>query len=629
MDAKELNRMLTERAESVCRMLFPNGKSRGREFSVGSINGEPGESLKVSISGSKQGVWSDFASGGDMKGDMLDLWRLARGLSISDAIREVKSYLGVSDPVLTVPKKREYRKPKQPSGAKKCAPDSPVTVYLTTERCLDPAVIRKYMVGSLDNVGPFKNWERQQPIPGPWIVLPFMRDNELIGVKYLHVNRRDGKKFTLVEPDCAPTLFGWHAIPDDARTVVLCEGEIDALSLYQYGHPAMSVPFGGGKGDKQQWVDYDWEHLERFDTIYLCMDNDDEGRAAVTELINRLGQHRCMIVTLPQKDANECLQKGVTVEEINECFENAKSVSPDELKPANHFYSQVLDEFYPAGGELPGCKTPWVNVPFRFLRGEVSVVTGVNGHGKSLMWGYIMLHAMRQGERACVASLEMRPAKTLHRMVRQATALRRPPHYEIKACLDWMTDRLWLFDLVGTGKVDRLLEVFTYAHRRYGINHAIIDSMLKCGIGEDEYNKQKELMEKLCDFSNRTGVHVHLVCHPRKADDETPAGKMDVKGTGALTDLAFNVFSVYRNKHKESQVNTYRESGQLPKGCQSEEELFSQADAVLFIHKARNVEECEGFYKLYFDRDSWQYLRGATEPPCILWGDDAGEQAPF
>jgi twinkle protein len=62
-------------------------------------------------------------------------------------------------------------------------------------------------------------------------------------------------------------LFGWQAIPDDARDVVICEGEIDALSWAAYGFPAMSVPYGGGGGDKQAWIESEYDRLERFERI--------------------------------------------------------------------------------------------------------------------------------------------------------------------------------------------------------------------------------------------------------------------------------------------------------------------------------------------------------------------------
>lgn len=619
MEVAEISRRLSERAEAVANMLLPGGRTKGREFEAGSVDGQEGKSLKVCIAGSKQGVWSDFASGEG--GDLLDLWRLAKGISLSDAIKEAKDYLGISDPTFTTPKKKSYRRPQAPP-AKQLSSQSPVNEYLTGQRAIKQEILDRYKIGQQQEIADWPGREGKPPMKGPWIVFPYMRDNELLGVKYLHLQRRDGKKFTLVEPGCEPTLFGWHAIDDSARVVAICEGELDAPSLYQYGWPAMSVPFGGGGGNKQQWVDSDWDHLARFEKIYLCLDTDEAGREGTQELVQRLGMHRCLIVELPRKDANKCLTDGVSKEEIDQCFKNAKALEPEELRAAKSYHQEILDEFYPAGGELPGWSMPWEGVPFRFLRAELSIITGINGHGKSQTWGQLMNCAMQQGERVCVASLEMKPRKTLYRMVRQAVAKRSPKHSEISDCLDWMDNKLWLFDMVGTGKMDRLLEVFEYAFRRHGVMQFVIDSLMKLGLSEDDYRGQKVIIEKLCDWVNTTGAHVHLIAHPRKGEDESPAGKMDIKGTGAITDLAFNVFSIWRNKTKEETVKDFMETGVLPDGV-TEDSLREAPDGRLFISKSRNVEGCEGRYNLFYDNDSMQYLRRPTECPRVIYEKDA------
>ena len=46
----------------------------------------------------------------------------------------------------------------------------------------------------------------------------------------------------------------------------------------------------------------------------------------------------------------------------------------------------------------------------------------------------------------------------------------------ITDCMEWLSDKIWIFALVGTGKVDRMLQVFEYAFRRHGIKHFLIDS---------------------------------------------------------------------------------------------------------------------------------------------------------
>jgi len=611
----EIVQTMNSQAEQIAHYLLPNGKIEGREWVVGSIGGEAGRSLKVCVSGSKVGIWGDFQAG--LSGDLLDLWREVRYFSNNrDALVEVKAYLGIKDPAFEPMKQKQYRRPVAPVGAKKIKAGSPVMDYLINERKLTPEAIAAYQIGEISQVGPWESWnDKKNGKPatawkGPWIVFPFFRGGELLNIKYLHVERPNGKKQTLVESNCEPTCFGWQVIAKDAREITICEGEIDAPSLYVYGRPALSVPFGGGNGDKQQWVNWDWEFLETMETIYLCLDDDEAGKIGTAELINRLGAHRCKIVTLPRKDANKCLTDGVTREEIDTAFANAVMIEPDELKRANYYTAEVLSEFYPSGGKQPGFDMPWLKIPFRYQRGEISTYTGINGHGKSLLLGQVIIGAGMQDERSCIASMEMHPKKTLYRAVRQATGKKIPDREAISACLEWMSDKLWLFDLVGTGKTERLLEVFEFAYRRHGIKQFVIDSLMKCGIAEDDYKGQKAFIEKLCDFVQRTGTHIHLVVHARKGENESgPPGKLDIKGTGAISDLAFNCFTVWRNKSKEEimKASDAGEKFDLPKG-RTLEDVQNQPDAILICDKSRNVEDVEGKYFLWYDAPSMQYL---------------------
>ncbi|MFT5471300.1 MAG: twinkle protein [Verrucomicrobiales bacterium] len=55
-----------------------------------------------------------------------------------------------------------------------------------------------------------------------------------------------------------------------------------------------------------------------------------------------------------------------------------------------------------------------------------------------------------------------------------------------------------------------LLPVFEYAYRRFGITQFVIDSLLRCGIREDDYEAQKQFSQALADFANKFPVHCHL-----------------------------------------------------------------------------------------------------------------------
>lgn len=194
---------------------------------------------------------------------------------------------------------------------------------------------------------------------------------------------------------------------------------------------------------------------------------------------------------------------------------------PCELKPASDFKREVIGTFYPPGGIQPGTPPPWDKArnKIRFLPNDLSIWTGINGHGKSQFLGHIALDAMDKGLKVCIASLELKPRNLLNRLIRQASAMELPTQEYINAIHDWTNDKLWVYDFVGNTQADRLLEVFAYAKQQYGIDIFIIDSLMRCGIAEDDYNAQKDFVGKLCDFKNQHNCHVHLITHPRKIQE--------------------------------------------------------------------------------------------------------------
>lgn len=602
MTPAQLAAQLATRAEAVLHTLFPQGRRVGHEFVVGGLDGDAGDSLKVRMIGDKVGVGADFATG-ETFGDLLDVWRAARGLSLPAAMAEAASYLGVTLDASASRPQKTYRRPNRPDTVRKLDPDGPVMAYLRS-RGLTAVTLTAFQIA--EQPGAIK-FPRLANNPGT-LVFPYLRDGELLNCKYLALARPDGKKQTLQEGGAEPCLFGWPTIPDEARSVVLTEGEIDAMTLYQQGIPALSVPMGGGGGNKQDWIESDYDHLQRFDVIYLGLDMDAPGQDAVKEIVRRLGAERCRRVEWEHKDPNDCLQHGWKAADFQKCVRAAKTLDPEELKPADAYTGAVLHEFYPAPDEPVGVATPWQKVGdnLRFRHSEVTVWVGWNGHGKSLVLNHLAAASLARGDRWCIASMEMLPFRTLWRLVRQLTGQEKPTVEYIKTAMTWLGDKLWLFDLLGTAKLNRMLEVFAYAARRYEIRQFVVDSLAKCGLAEDDYNGQKAVLERLTEFAHQYQSHVHLVCHARKgADEHTPPGKMDVKGTGAITDLADNVVTVWRNKRKEEKRAEAEANGGLLDPQQAD-----KPDASLLVSKQRHTG-WEGDIWLWYDAPSMQYLERA------------------
>lgn len=589
MRASDIAAMLARSAETWAAILLPNGKRQGHEWRCGGIGGEAGESLGVHLTGQKAGVWCDFASG--ESGDMLDLWAAVRGVSMGEAIRQAKAELGIADRKLPEPR-REYKRPSK-DGVSALLPQH--AQWLREVRKIPDDVQARFKLASKKGA----------------LMFPYLRGGELVFAKYRKV---PAKEF-FIDAECEPSLFGWQALTGRERAVCLVEGELDALAMAAYGVPALSVPMGGGKGAKQQWIDSEFERLAQFDDIVLCLDSDEAGQQAADEIAKRLGRERCRMATLPRKDANDCLMAGIGYEEIHAAIKSAKTLDPEKLRKPLDFLDQVLAAFAERPGEARGIRLPWKKVGESLLLrpSEVSLWAGINGHGKSQVVGHIALSAMTQGHRACIASMELAPHLMLRRLVKQAGGTGTPTQGYVRAVAEWMQRDLWVFDTLGTARVPEMLEVFAYAAKRYGVELFVVDNLAKCGIAEDDYNGQKDLVDKLGDFAKAFGVHVMLVAHMRKAQDEAAIpGKFDVKGSGALTDMVDTVVSVWRNKPKEAIAR----KASVPGAAISEkdQERLESPDALLTCSKQRHGDD-EPTISLWFDTSCYQYLAGPDHQP--------------
>lgn len=603
MTIQELSNLLWQQVERVVAHLLPNGRRVNGEWVVGDLDGNKGQSLKINLTGKR--VWCEFNGG--QGGDLLNLWVAVRNIQLHQAMQEAREFLGVkteSSDFLPKPEKI-YKKPER-KGVK------------ATRECFSYLASRgiSHETAKIFKVTDAVIFDHDSKTEMPAIAFPYLRDGELKQVKRLGTERHNGKKIIMAEADCEPCLFGWQAMsPTERNLVVICEGEIDAMTIHQYGLPALSVPFGGGTGAKQQWIDTEYENLSRFQEIFLCMDMDEAGQSAAREIATRLGSHRCSFVKLPFKDANECLLQGVTVEQFRQCIIEAETLDPAELKRAGEFRQEVHDAFF---SPAPGMFTsPWTTLEhnFRFREYEITLVNGVNGHGKSQFVGHIALSATYQGISACIASMELRPAILLKRIVRQGVCKNDAEPQDVDLMMDILNERLWLFNVTGKAKGERILAVFKYAHKRYGVKLFVVDSLMMCGLNEDDYNGQKAFMEALCEFRSTYPVHVLLVTHPRKTEnEEKPVGKMDVKGTGAITDLTDNLITIWRNKAREAAVN---KAITLGKGLLSEKEqkLLDAPGTLLLLDKQRNGEGWQGKIPLVFNPLSNQFLTNDKSAP--------------
>lgn len=119
--------------------------------------------------------------------------------------------------------------------------------------------------------------------------------------KYLYVNSRctDRKQF-YVEDGAVKTLWGIEEI-DFSRPIVVCEGQIDAMSFWELGMQAVAT-LGVGNIKALDAI------KTATNIIILAFDGDEAGRQAIKKAGRLLGTFRCRYVEFPEgKDINDLL----------------------------------------------------------------------------------------------------------------------------------------------------------------------------------------------------------------------------------------------------------------------------------------------------------------------------------
>lgn len=285
-------------------------------------------------------------------------------------------------------------------------------------------------------------------------------------------------------------------------------------------------------------------------------------------------------------------------------------MSKSYFRNPSAFAEKINNRLRPPAGVPTGYGMGWNKTSIiRVNRGEMSLWSGFNGHGKSLMMNQVMLNCAKEGMKQVLASFEMSGDRNLVRLIRQMTGNPCPTEKQVADSLSWLDGKIVIYSYLGSHATDTMLTEFKRAAEN-GYEGFIVDSLMKLGVAEDDFAGQKFAVEKLHNFCLESNVHVHLVAHSKKAEDESKVpGKMDVSGAGGISNIPDNGFTVWRNKGKEDHMEQAYASGSMPKP-----EIVRQPDALLNCWKSRDHgSDAEKKYAFWLDKRSLVF-REREEP---------------
>jgi len=290
----------------------------------------------------------------------------------------------------------------------------------------------------------------------------------------------------------------------------------------------------------------------------------------------------------------------ITTEELRE-YEGIGGVQR-QVGAATEWTDEVL-QYCMSGENLSGIKLPWpcLDTKFRLQEGSTSLMCGQSGSGKSMLAGQFALHAMEQGFKSLIVSLEMTVPHSLARMVTQSSLVASPDMTEVLDFTRWANGKLWFYRQQGSINFKTLLAVVRYTVAKLKVKFIVVDSLMTMGdIPSDDYQGQKRLMLALSIAARDLGVHILLITHARKGlsvDDRLD--KFSVAGSADLTNLACSVLLLQKTPASRRERDA------------------TAPDATFEIAKARHFDTAETTLDLWFDSASMNFQTKWDSPRIV------------
>jgi len=185
----------------------------------------------------------------------------------------------------------------------------------------------------------------------------------------------------------------------------------------------------------------------------------------------------------------------------------------------------------------------------RFFPGGVTIWSGYPGSGKTTLIKQTVCHLLKRGKSVFFASLEEEPGDVLTSLGDTAAGRCEPSSHEMQWFLDAYHAQLYLWGKYGIAPHKALLGVIRMLAKTKALDHAIIDSLMCLDVSNDDYEGQRKFANQLAAVARSTGVHIHLVAHPRKqVSSEQPLDLNDVAGAREIGGIADNVLFLRRAK---------------------------------------------------------------------------------
>ncbi len=463
---------------------------------------------------------------------------------------------------------------------------------------------------TLNEMGVYSDteWMPQHKKDVECICFPYFDKDTVRNIKFRGAN----KAFKLYSG--AELLFYNFDALKDAKEIIICEGEIDALSWCEVGKKnVISVP-NGASVKTMEYLDSSIHLFDNIEKVYLSTDNDTVGIELRDEFIRRLGAEKCYTLSFKeQKDANAYLCKyGVDLLNV---LEDAKPIPISGLVTVSSLRSDIMDLY--ENGETKGLEIaePEIDKFVTWELGRLATITGRPGSGKSEFVDFIVSKLnLKYGWKAAYFTPENYPLKyhyrKLHTKYSGKQFDKKTDTTDFDTIYEHINDNYSYIMDEGDMSVNSVMKSAKMLVKQKGIKILVIDPYnklehdIKNGQSETQY--VSKFLDTLVNFSRFNNVLIFLVAHPKKVSNADVISLYDIAGSANFYNKTDYGITVDRVRDPET-------------GLMSK-------DVNVFWQKIkfRHLGE-QGMSALTFNVDNGRYYKMATEFNNMSWlGVDMG-----
>ena len=252
-------------------------------------------------------------------------------------------------------------------------------------------------------------------------------------------------------------------------------------------------------------------------------------------------------------------------------------------------------------GENIGPPLPWslFDDVWGWRAGELTLMAGPNNSGKSSLMSFMALHFSQHGK-VGMMSLEEPFPEQVRRLLQQAWGETEPSRSKFERLCDFTQDRIYHYQHHGMVQAPRVYGCLD-AFRKRGCELIIIDNLQKCGVTED-LDQQRDFINNVIGLATAMRLHVVVVHHTRKrgAGFSGRISSDDVRGSGAITDMAINTLLVDRDFDRAAALSKKLRGDFL---TPDEQDLLeSGCDITLWVQKQKFGTRWNGPIRLWTDK---------------------------